>query len=286
MSYMPILWNGEQLAAFREKTLIMAGVDERSASHTQEILLQVFPSITTTDKIAAAEAAGLFLPIHREVVSALELELATLCQNERVDYAEAAELCKASGLNLGSPSTTASRDAMASMIALSAIGMKSSRIIRAARGVNEHAPTQVLALIKNALALCGRRMRHSKVAILGLNGLHPMAETKKTQPQILQTLRRRGATISLYPGEDATWTLSGPSQQISVEKSISKAVQRANCAVIALESPPSTELNLQILASEMVHPAAVCDLTRILEASNVERAGLFYTSIGRGTPEV
>jgi len=33
----------------------------------------------------------------------------------------------------------------------------------------------------------------------------------------------------------------------------------------------------------MNRPGAICDLTRVLEASNVERAGLFYTTIGRGT---
>ncbi len=286
LCYIPLLWNGEQLQTFREKPILIAPVGRTKEYHVQDLLLQIFPAITSTPKIEAAEAAGLFAPTYREVVSALELELANLCQNAGVDYAEAAELCKTSGLHsLGDPKTTPSRDAVASMIALSTIGTRSSRIIKAAGRVNEYAPAQVLSLIKNALALCGRRMRHSKIAILGLNGLRSVSETRPSPPQVLQTLRKRGATISLYPGENTTSLPIGYSQNVIVEKSIPKALQRANCAVIALDRPSPSELDPQLLASEMTHPAVICDLSRVLEASNVERAGLFYTSIGRGTPE-
>ena len=51
---------------------------------------------------------------------------------------------------------------------------------------------------------------------------------------------------------------------------------------IALDRSDFGEISPQKLASEMSRPAAICDLSRVLEASNVERAGLFYTSIGRG----
>ncbi len=286
LCYMPLLWNGEQLQTFREKPVLIAPVGQTKEYQVQDLLLQIFPAITSTSKIEAAEAAGLFAPTYREVVGALELELASLCQNAGVDYAEAAELCKTSGLqSLGIPRTAPSRDAVASTIALSTIGPRTSRIIKAAGRVNEYAPTQVLFLIKNALALCGRRVRHSKIAILGLNGLRSVSETRASTPQVLQTLRRRGAIISLYPGGNTTSLPIGYSQNVTVERSIPKALQRANCAVIALDSPSPTELDPQILASEMTHPAVICDLSRVLEASNVERAGLFYTSIGRGIPE-
>ena len=55
--------------------------------------------------------------------------------------------------------------------------------------------------------------------------------------------------------------------------------------MIALERLEDGELNVPKLASEMSHPAAVCDLTGVLEASNVERAGLLYASFGRGILE-
>ena len=285
LGYLPLLWNGEQIQDVRDKPIIMAATSERVASRMQDMFLRIFPAITCTTKIGSAEAAGLFAPIYREVVGALELELASLCQNERVDYREAADLCRVSGLpRLGAPRSAPARDTLASIIALSTIGARDSRLIRAAKRVNEHAPSQIFALIKGALALCGRRVRHSKIAILGLDGLQPVSRLKPSPPQILNTLRRRGATVSLYPGETTGWTANAYSESVNMEKSVSNAIRKANCAVIALDKPSEADLNPQILASEMARPGAVCDLTRVLEASNVERAGLFYTSIGRGSP--
>ncbi|MBO0887954.1 hypothetical protein J2P12_02525, partial [Candidatus Bathyarchaeota archaeon] len=68
-----------------------------------------------------------------------------------------------------------------------------------------------------------------------------------------------------------------------VENSLLRAVAKANCTLVALPRSYASELDPEQLASEMNRPGAVCDLSRVLEASNVERAGLFYTTIGRGT---
>ena len=68
-----------------------------------------------------------------------------------------------------------------------------------------------------------------------------------------------------------------------VESSLLRAVAEANCTVVALPKSSTIELDANQIANEMNRPGAICDLTRVLEASNVERAGLFYTTIGRGT---
>src|SRR3990172_9752908 len=137
--------------------------------------------------------------------------------------------------------------------------------MRVVKIVNEHAPYQIFALIKGALALCGRRVRHSKIAILGLDGLQPVSRLKPSPPQILNTLRGRGANVSLYPGATTAWTANAYSKSVNMEKIVSNTIRKANCAVIALDKPSEADLNPQILASEMARPAAVCGLTRVLE---------------------
>jgi len=42
-------------------------------------MLSMFPSLTVTSTLETAEAGGLCAPIYREVVRALELELAQMC---------------------------------------------------------------------------------------------------------------------------------------------------------------------------------------------------------------
>ena len=286
LSYLPLLWNGEPLLAFREKPRILATLGGR-ARNIQQTFLNVFPSISCSGHLSSAEAAGLFAPLYHDVVRALELELASICEQEHVDYNDALELSRGAGLQfLGTPRTIPSRYSIASTIATStAPRPKGTRLIRTARRVNEDANQRVLSLIKNALSQCGRRLRRSRVAIVGLDGLRGRLEARPETPQLLQMLRRRGAILSLYPGDGRDWSNALPRDYFRIETSVSKTVERTHCAVIAIDRLENNELSPQRLASEMSKPAAVCDLTGVMEASNVERAGLIYTSIGRGSPE-
>jgi len=72
--------------------------------------------------------------------------------------------------------------------------------------------------------------------------------------------------------------------RLRVEPDLARAVQKAQCVIIALKPSyrESCILTPQKLAVELDRPAVICDLSRVMEASNVERSGLFYTSIGRG----
>jgi UDP-N-acetyl-D-mannosaminuronate dehydrogenase len=285
LSYMPLYWGGETLHRFREKPKIVAGYGTGS-TFAQELFLSVFPSISATPKVNAAEAAGLFGPIFRDVLRALELELAGLCQTDGVDYSEVLDICRKSGTDsLGIPRDFVTRDAIASNIAIARSSRRTTMsVVRAARRVNEAGEQKILGLVKDALALCGKRFRHSRVAILGFSGLESSRDTRPSPPQIIQTLERRGALVSVYPGRDDRWFGPGVlGHRVRIENTPLKAASKASCALVALDRWDFGEISAQKLASEMSHPGAVCDLARVLEASNVERAGLFYTSIGRGS---
>jgi UDP-N-acetyl-D-mannosaminuronate dehydrogenase len=288
LSYLPLFWGGETLQRFKERPKLVAGIGTEAPVLAQEIFLSIFPSMSTGVKLSAAEAAGLFEPIYRDVLRALEFELASLCEADDVDYSEALDLCRQSGtLNLGIPKTFVARDAIASNIVISSAGGRGSMgVVRAARRINEAGEKKVLDLVKNALSLCGKRFRHSRIAILGFAGLDSPRDPKPNPPPILQTLKRRGAILSVYPGRDDRWFEAGVlSDGVRVENTPLRAASRTSCALIALDRFDFAEISPQKLASEMSRPAAICDLSRVLEASNVERAGLFYTSIGRGGPE-
>src|SRR4029077_11571584 len=76
LSYVPLFWGGESLQKFREKPKLVAGIGTVGPSLAQELFLSIFPSISTSSKLGPAEAAGLFGPIYRDVLRALEFELA------------------------------------------------------------------------------------------------------------------------------------------------------------------------------------------------------------------
>ena len=289
LSYMPLFWGGETLQKFREKPKLVAGFGAEAPTRAQEIFLSIFPSMSTSVRLSAAEAGGLFGPIYRDVLRALEFELANMCEVDDVDYSEALDLCRQSGTdNLGIPRTFVARDAIASNIATSGTSKRGSMgVVRAARRINEAGEQRVLDMIKNALSLCGKRFRHSRIAILGFTGLESPRDPKPNPPPILQTLERRGAILSVYPGRDNRWFEGGVlSDSVRVENTPLRAASKASCVLVALDRFDFGEISPQKLASEMVRPGAICDLSRVLEASNVVRAGLFYTSIGRGSSEI
>ena len=288
LTYLPLYWSGETLRRFKEKPKLIGGIGSDGPSLAQETFLGVFPSISTSLKLGAIEAAGLFGPIYRDVLRALEFELADLCEADSVDYSEALELCRKSGTSvLDIPRTFVGTDSVASNIVLNtSIKKGSMSVVRAARRINETGEQKVLDLVKNALSLCGKRLRHSRISVLGFAGLDSPRDSKLNAPQVIRTLERRGAIVSVYPGRDNRWFDPGIlSRQVRVENTPLRAASKTSCALIALDSYDYREISPQMLASEMNHPAAICDLAGVLEASNVERAGLFYTSIGRGSTE-
>ena len=284
--YIPLFWGGERIREFKEKRRVLAGFDDAVSTTFQTELLRVFPTLSLTSTMEVAEASGLFSAVSREVAIALELELAKMSEGHGINYDEVLELCRDTRITPSERSNPIlERESIGTSIALSSSQRRNGpRLLRAALSVNEEYQSQIVEMIRRALGHCGYPFRRSRVAILGTDGLLKNPWSNPESPPIIESLQKRGARVSLYPGE----TGSQPWAQMvgdhaRVESSLLRAVAKANCTVVALPKSSATELDPDQLAAEMNRPGAICDLTRVLEASNVERAGLFYTTIGRGT---
>lgn len=284
--YLPLFWAGEKVRDFKENPKVLAEFESSLPSRFQEELLRVFPTLSLTSKVELAEASGLFSSVNREVSRALELELAKMSERNGVSYDEVLELHRGTqALPLGSVVSILDRDPIGTAIALSSSPRRDApRLLRAAQAINEEYHSQVVDMIRKALNRCGHPFRRSRVAILGTEGLLKNSWSKAESPLIIDSLRKRGAQIILYPGEKGSqpW-VEMLGVHAHVESSLLRAVAKANCTLVALPKSSAAEFDAEQIATEMSRPGAICDLTRVLEASNVERAGLFYTTIGRGT---
>ena len=284
--YLPMFWSGEGVQEFREKPKILAGFGSTVPNEFQEEILRVFPTLSLASSVEVAEASGLFAAISREVTRALGLELAKMSERNGIDYDEVLDLCRSGRAPIaGQTAAIPGRESIGLGIALShPLGRGGPRLVRAAHAINEEYQSQIVDMVRRALGRCGYPFRRSRIAILGTDGLLKNSWSKPESPPIVQSLRKKGAIVSLYPGEKGSepWTrIVG--EHARIENSLLKAVAKANCTLVALPKSRASELDADQLASEMNRPGAICDLSRVLEASNVERAGLFYTTIGRGT---
>lgn len=283
--YLPLFWKGERIEDFRDKPKVLAAVQGNPSPKFQEQLLRVFPSLTLASTPEAAEASGLFSAISYEAERALSLELAKISEGHQVNFEEVLELCRDTGIGLARRmNSNPGRESIGTSIALfHASEEYSPKLVRAAHIVNQEYQASIVEMIKRALRQCGHPFRRSRVAILGTDGLLQNSWTKPESIPIIDSLRKKGARISLYPGEAG----SQPWAQMignrgEVENSLLRAVANASCAVVALPQSLASILDVEQIATEMNRPAAICDINRVLEASNVEKAGLFYTTMGRG----
>jgi UDP-N-acetyl-D-mannosaminuronate dehydrogenase len=285
LCYLPLSWAGERVQDFKEKPKVLAEFESTLSSDFQEELLKVFPTLSLTPKVELAEASGLFAAVSREVSSALELELAKMSERHGINYDEVLELCKNNRLApTGTASTMLDRDSIGTAIALASSHRKNvPRLLRAAHSINEEYHSQILDMVRRALGQCGHTFRRSRVTILGTDGLLKNPWSRPEAPPIIESLRKRGAQVTVYPGEKGSqpWAQMIGDRAV-VESSLLRAVAKANCTLVALPKASAIEFNADQIATEMNRPGAICDLTRVLEASNVEKAGLFYTTIGRG----
>jgi UDP-N-acetyl-D-mannosaminuronate dehydrogenase len=284
--YLPLFWAGERVRDFKERPKVLACFESAVTSNFQDELLRVFPTLSLTSKVELAEASGLFSAINREVSTALELELEKMSERHGINYDEVLELYRDNRAALpGNASSIPERDLIGTAIALlSSHGKNGPRLLRAAHAVNEEYHSQIVDMIRRALSQCGHPFRRSRVTILGTDGLLKNSWSKPQSPQIIESLRKKGAQVTLYPGEKGSqpW-VEMLGENARVETSLLRAVTKANCTLVALPKSSAAELDADQIATEMNRPGAICDLTRVLEASNVEKAGLFYTTIGRGT---
>ena len=285
LCYMPLFWTGERIQEFKEKPRVIAGFGGKVSNPFQEEVLRIFPTLSLTSTMEIAEASGLFSAVNREVGRALELELARMSEVHGLNYDEVLQVSSDARVTFaGSSNPHPERESIATRIALSSFQRKNGgRLMRAAHSINEEYQSEIVDMIKRALRHCGYPFRRSRVAILGTDGLLKNPWSKPESPPLIASLQKRGARISFYSGETGShpWTevIGG---QVSVENSLLRAVAKANCTVVALPKSYASELDPDQLSTEMNRPGAICDLTRVLEASNVEKTGLFYTAIGRG----
>ena len=288
LNYIPMQWTGESVNELRERPEIIATFGDQISDGFQEQILRIFPSLTKSNRLENAEAAGLFSSLSREVAHALRLDLGKRSKTFGLAFEEVASLCSKLSPFSENDHTIMGRESIAATIALSGMTNRDgSRLIRAAHRVNEDYQLQLIEMIKGAVDLCGQRLRRSRITLLGTEGLVKNSWARREAPTLIHTLQKKGAEVTLYPGQVGIepWTkiLDGKGR---VESNLWRAVSKATCTVVALPKEAALELDTTQLANTMNRPGAICDVSRILEASNVERAGLFYTSIGRGIVDI
>ena len=276
--YNPIqFFDRQSLASITNQELKVAAVDGTSLDSAAKFLGVITrKGVRQISDVKAAEAALLFTIAKQDANLALANELAVFCENAGINYFETLKLVDTNETSF-SPTVEAEGDNRneAYILLESAENLNAKlRLPALARKINEDIVRHAVNLTKDALRSCDKTLRRARVAVLGT------AKPKTTTELFVKMLEKKGAKARLYDPLLPKTELANMAR--IVKRSMKEAVEGTDCIVMLTEQDRFKRLNLKKLRAVMKMPAAIVDLTGIIEPKKVERKGFTYRGLGRG----
>ncbi|UCH37774.1 MAG: nucleotide sugar dehydrogenase, partial [Candidatus Bathyarchaeota archaeon] len=154
-------------------------------------------------------------------------------------------------------------------------------LVKNARKINDWTPHHVVELIKNGLEDCKKRLKNSKIAILGITYRDNVKETRKSPAlTVIELLTREGAKVRVYDPFYSAQEI----EQIGFygTESVERAVSDVDGILVAVGHQQFKHLELKALSRLVKKPACVVDGWRIFNAEDVKIKDLHYYAIGVG----
>ncbi|MGB9714713.1 MAG: nucleotide sugar dehydrogenase [Candidatus Bathyarchaeales archaeon] len=283
LAYSPVS-DAESSQLFTNKRLV-AGVEKNSLNSASIILGAVTKGgIKKAATVKAVEFAELFVAAQKIANIALANELAIICENAGIDFLEVLKLLNDDACNVFSAPKIADRSALAEAYILledaENLNMK-LRIPLVAEKVNDETMRHVLGLTRSALREAGKTLKRARVAMLGIAEVPNMKSQPKAMAKLLaEMLEAKGAKVNIYDpnfSEEELAEIAHP-----LKRSLSDAVEGADCILILTGHDQFKHLNLKKLKVMMRMPAAIIDLEGIVEPNEIRKEGLIYRGLGRG----
>jgi nucleotide sugar dehydrogenase len=276
--YNSMLFSGSQpFASIINQELKVAGVDRTSLESAANVLGTITRRVVKHILgIKTAEAALLFTIARKDANLALANELAVFCESADIDYFETLKLVEASEHSFA-PTVEAHEDDgnEAYLLLESAENLNAKlRLPALARKINEDTVRHAVNLTQDALRSCGKTLRRARVAVLG------EAEPNATTTIFVKMLEKKGAKVSLYDPLLPKNEIANMAR--TFKRSLKDAVEGTDGIIILTKQDRFKRLNLKKLRAVMKMPAAIVDLTGLIDPEKVERKGFTYRGIGRG----
>ena len=264
---------------------IVAAMDENSLNATSTVLETVAKNgVIRANDVRTAEAATLFGAAQHEINFALANEFALFCEKAGIDYLKVQKLAEMSECGALALPTLTYRNAHKEPYLLLEEAENSNvklRIPTAAREINEEILKHAIGLIRKALRGCGKTLKRAKISLLGISQTPNMKDTPKiSAKKLAKMLEAKGAKVSLYDPYSSSKELADFGYPF--KKSLTGAVEGADCVVILTSHDQFKRLNLRKLKVMTKMPTAIVDFEGVIEPEKVEREGFTYRGLGRG----
>lgn len=258
---------------------IIGGIDDASARLTKLLYSQVTSGEIILGDIATVEVVKVIENTYRDVNIALANEIALLCENLGVDATKAIGMAnRHPRVHLLSPGPGVGghcipKDPYFALDSARKHGLE-LRVISSARKVNEAMPKHMLEMIEKALERTGKKLKNSKIAILGVTYKGNTNDIRGSPAKdIIQSLLPLAEIFSHDPL--ATQDFGG-----KFSNNIEEAVRGADCVVVVADHKEYAGLDLERLSKLVKKPGVIVDGRRILDPERAREKGFTYFGVG------
>jgi UDP-N-acetyl-D-mannosaminuronic acid dehydrogenase len=273
---------------------IVGGVDEESTRRAVELYSHIVKAKMYPTDALTAEVAKVVENAYRDVNIAFANEVALMCESLGVDVFKVRDLVNTLPNDPSNPASNPIRnmhypgagvgghclpkDGWLLKYGLDAFGKFKffPKIIVSTREVNDYMPVHVADMVEEALAEHGKKLRGSKVAILGVAFLENCDDTRNTpSAAIYKELKKRGAKPVLHDPIVRDFGLP-------FTKDLDEALSNADAVILSTKHKEYVKLDLKWLRSKLATPVLV-DGRNAFSIDAAAKAGLTYRGIGKGT---
>jgi UDP-N-acetyl-D-mannosaminuronic acid dehydrogenase len=276
---------------------IVGGVNEESTRRAIGLYSHIVKAKMYPTDALTAEVAKVVENTYRDVNIAFANEVALMCESLGVDVFKVRDLVNTLPNDPSNPASNPIRnmhypgagvgghclpkDGWLLKYGLDAFGKFKffPKIIVSTREVNDFMPVHVVDLVEEALAEHGKKLRGSKVAILGVAFLDNCDDTRNTPSAVIyKELKRRGAKPVLHDPIVRDFDLP-------FTKDLDEALSDAKAVILSTKHKEYLKLDLKWLKGKLATPVLV-DGRNAFSMEAVASAGLTYRGVGKGTRKV
>jgi len=135
----------------------------------------------------------------------------------------------------------------------------------------------IAGLIEDALHEMGKKVRGSRVSVLGLAFKGDVSDLRGSQAvSLARKLAKEGAIVKAYDP-----FVTKAQKGISMESGLLSAVKNADCIVVATEHTVFKQINLKQIAKYVNKPCAIVDARAVIDPAVALNVGFIWRGLGR-----
>jgi UDP-N-acetyl-D-mannosaminuronic acid dehydrogenase len=285
---------GRLLKNIVELPRIVGGINEESTRRAIELYRHIVKAKLCPTNVITAEVAKVVENTYRDVNIAFSNEVALICESLGIDVYEVRELVNTLPNDPTNPSSNPIRnmhfpgcgvgghclpkDPWLLKYGLDTYGKFkfSPKIITSSRDLNDFMPIHVVDLTEEALAEHNKKIRGSKIAVLGIAFLENSDDTRNTPTTALYNeLIKRGAQPILHDPLVRDY-------EFPFTKELDKALKKADAVILLTKHKEYQNIHLNDMVMKLATPILI-DGRNMFSRDAAIKAGLTYRGIGKGT---